>query len=68
MGAGKLISIGLALLWGVITGQFKFSSLKKFLAASGTAGQLKAHYMKFPETSAGFEIWADEARSLWGER
>jgi hypothetical protein len=52
----------------VITGQFKFSSLKKFLAASGTAGQLKAHYMRFPETPAGFEIWVDEARSLWRER
>jgi digeranylgeranylglycerophospholipid reductase len=64
----KLIKVGLTLLWGVITGQFAFASLKKFLNASGQAGKIKTHYLKFPEDPAGFEAWEIIASNLWNEK
>jgi hypothetical protein len=66
-GAGKLIKTGLGLLWGVLTGQFLFDSLKKFLSVSSKAGKLKAHYLKYPETPEGLAEWEGEAKKLWKE-
>lgn len=64
---GKLLKVGLTLLWGVITGQFSFTSLRKFLKASQQAGEAKALYLQFPESPAGFEDWVARARNVWGE-
>ncbi|MFL7871208.1 MAG: NAD(P)/FAD-dependent oxidoreductase [Anaerolineales bacterium] len=68
MGTGKMLKIALGLFWGVLTGQFSVTSLKKFLSISGKAGKLKAHYLQFPESSLGFAEWAHTARKLWGEQ
>jgi digeranylgeranylglycerophospholipid reductase len=68
IGTGKLIKIGIYLLWGVVTGQFSFNSLKKFLSASGKSGQIKSHYLSYPESPAGFPAWAAEAKRLWEEK
>ena len=67
IGTGKLIKIGIALVWGVLSGQFTRNSLAKFLSASGKAGKIKAHYLIYPETPAEYTIWEVEARRLWGE-
>jgi flavin-dependent dehydrogenase len=67
MGGGRLIKIGLMLLWGVITGQFAGKSLKKFLSASGKAGKIKTHYLKYPGDPGGFPAWVEEAKLLWEE-
>jgi len=67
MGTGKLVRIGLGLVWGVLTGQFSLNSLKKFLSASGKAGQIKAHYLQYPSSPAGFTAWEAKASQLWGE-
>lgn len=64
---GKLIKVGLVLIWGVITGQFASSSLKKFLGASGQASKIKEHYSKYPANPADFEPWRTEAKRLWNE-
>ncbi len=64
---GKMIKIAVTLLWGVITGQFSYASLRKFLKASAVAGKAKAHYLEYPEDPAGFEEWVVKARALWGE-
>lgn len=64
---GKLIKVGWTLLWGVITDQFSYKSLKKFLKASQQAGEAKALYMQYPDSPAGFEEWVAKARALWGE-
>lgn len=65
MPSSKLIKIGAILLWGVLTGQFKAASLKTFLSASGKAGKLKALYLKYPQSPAGFRVWEAEALHLW---
>lgn len=65
---GKLLKVGLVLIWGVITGQFSSASLKKFLGASGQAGKIKAHYLKYPVNMDKFEPWRAEAARLWNER
>jgi len=64
---GKLLKIGLILIWGVISGQFTAASLKKFLGASGQAGKIKAHYLKFPDNPEEFDAWRAEAARLWNE-
>lgn len=68
MGTGKLIKVSLGLIWGVLIGQFSVNSLKKFLSISGKAGQLKAHYLQFPESPSAFAEWAATAKKLWGEQ
>jgi len=68
LGAGKLIKTALGLIWGVLTGQFKYNSLKKFLSVSGRAGKLKAHYLQFPDSPQAFQEWAAAAKLLWGEQ
>ena len=67
MNIGKLIKTGAALLWGVLSGQFTRNSLVKFLSASGKAGKIKEHYLRYPENPEGFLSWEVEARQLWGE-
>lgn len=62
---GKLLKTGLVLGWGVISRQFSLDSLKKFLSASGRAGRIREHYLSFPGSPAGFDIWEKEARHLW---
>ncbi len=67
MSTGKLIKIAATLLWGVLTGQFSFASLRKFLKASSLAGKAKAHYLAYPEDPAAFEEWVEKAKAVWGE-
>jgi digeranylgeranylglycerophospholipid reductase len=67
MGTGKLAATAAALLWGVLTGQFSFSSLRKFLAASRQADSVKKHYLAYPQTPLDFPAWAEKARELWQE-
>ena len=67
MGTGTLLKIGSTLVWGVVTGQFASSSLKKFLSASGQAGNIKTHYLKYPKDPAGFSEWMEQAKKLWKE-
>lgn len=64
---GKLLTVGLTLIWGVFTGQFALASLKKFLGASDQAGRIKAHYLNFPENPDEFPAWRSEAAHLWKE-
>lgn len=65
--SNKMMKIAFTLLWGLLIGQFKLDSLKKFLYASSQAGHIKIHYLNFPKDPAGFEEWAKEARYLWDE-
>lgn len=67
MSTGKLLKTASVLVWGVVSGQFSTGSLKKFLAASSRAGKIKEHYLKYPDTPAGFPAWQEEAARLWGE-
>jgi len=67
LGGRKLVRIGAGLLFGVLSGQFRWNSLKKFLAASGKSGRLKAHYLNYPQSPDAFPAWAEEARRLWEE-
>jgi flavin-dependent dehydrogenase len=67
MGMGKLIHIALGLVWGVVTWEFGFSSLKKFLSVSSKAGRLKSHYLLYPDSPSNFPAWQVAASLLWGE-
>ena len=50
-----------------IAAEVAVTALRKFLDASGKAGKIKAHYLKFPETPAELPAWASETHRLWGE-
>ncbi|MDY6877517.1 MAG: NAD(P)/FAD-dependent oxidoreductase [Chloroflexota bacterium] len=67
MGLGQTISMALKLVWGVLSGQFSFASLKRLLSVSSTAAKIKALYQRFPDTPAQFQAWVAEAKVLWGE-
>jgi digeranylgeranylglycerophospholipid reductase len=67
MRTGKLVKIAATLLWGVLTGQFSYASLRKFLKASSLAGKAKALYLAYPEDPADFEDWVAKAKAVWGE-
>ena len=67
MSFGTLLKIAATLLWGVISSQFKFSSMVRFLKASMLAGRIKNHYLQFPVEPASFDSWATKARKLWQE-
>jgi hypothetical protein len=67
MGTRKLARIASGLIWGVLTRQFAFSSLKQFLSVSAKAGKLKSHYLAYPASPADFPAWQSAAARLWGE-
>jgi digeranylgeranylglycerophospholipid reductase len=67
MAFGKLLRTAAILIWGVISGKFSYTSLRKFLGASGNAGKIKTHYLAFPKKSDDFNDWHTKAAELWNE-
>jgi flavin-dependent dehydrogenase len=67
MDTARTLSMGARLVWGVLTGRFSMSSLRRLLDVSATAAKIRALYERFPQDPAGFEAWLAEARPLWGE-
>lgn len=67
MGLGKLLNMVFYLLWGVISGQFKASTLKVILSVNSKATKLKQHYMNYPTDPEQFPVWFNKAVKLWGE-
>ncbi len=67
MGFGKLLRTAAILIWGVVSGKFSYTSLRKFLGASGNAGKIKDHYQAFPKNPGDFNNWRAKAAQLWNE-
>jgi len=67
MGPAKLLKMAFFLLWGIITGQFKLSTVKILLNVTKQAGLLKEHYLQFPSDPDFFPAWEKEAARLWRE-
>jgi hypothetical protein len=67
MGLLALLRTATLLVWGVMTHQFAGGSLRQFVKASTSAGRLRAHYLRYPETPDGFDSWARQAARLWSE-
>jgi len=55
------------MLWGAITGQFGFNSLKTLAQVSLQADALKQHFQNYPAHPSGFAAWKQNALALWGE-
>jgi len=67
MDLGSTITMASKLLWGVASGGFSAASLRRLLAVSSAAAQIKEHYRQFPESPAGFDAWLAKAKPLWGK-
>jgi len=67
MGPGKLLRTAAVMLWGAITGQFGFNSLKILALVSRQADALKQHFQNYPEHPSGYAAWKQKALALWGE-
>ncbi len=67
MGLLALLRTATRLVWGVMTHRFAGGSLRRFVRASTSAGRLRAHYLRYPETPDGFDLWARQAARLWSE-
>jgi hypothetical protein len=55
------------LLWGVASGGFSLTSLRRLLAVSSAAAQIRELYQQFPESPAGFDTWPTRVKPLWGK-
>lgn len=55
---GKLIK-------GLLTGNISFGTLKRLMGAASLGDKMEAHYLAFPATPAGFEVWKSQADAYW---
>ncbi len=53
------------LLKGLACGKIRPKTIKKLIHYSGIAGNIKHHYLDFPENINGFEQWKQRADELW---
>ena len=60
-----VLQIGTGAVAGIATGKLSFSSLKLLLEGIALGGQLKEHYLKFPETPEGYKEWKEKADEIW---
>jgi digeranylgeranylglycerophospholipid reductase len=65
MDLGSTITMASKLLWGVASGGFSLTSLRRLLAVSSAAAQIKELYQQFPESPAGFDAWLTRVKPLW---
>jgi digeranylgeranylglycerophospholipid reductase len=67
MDAAKLLRTVWTMIWGALSGQFNFSSLKKLVQVTLQAGNLKKHFLNYPATPMAYPTWKLKALQLWGE-
>lgn len=55
----------LALVKGVLAGEFSLKALKSLVGSTLKGEALKKHYLNYPATPAGYPQWEQKARKLW---
>ncbi|MDR0395950.1 MAG: hypothetical protein LBH66_01445 [Oscillospiraceae bacterium] len=53
------------MLWGVLTGRLRVSTIKSLLAALGSGGMITKLYDEYPASPDGFEEWVKRADEAW---
>ena len=53
------------LVKGVLKGEFGFKALISLASSTLKGEALKKHYLKYPDTPAGYEAWSKKADQLW---
>ena len=65
IGAGDIAKTVGGIVGGIIKKDISVSTLKGVIGGAKLGLGLKSHYMKFPETPAGFDEWVKKADKLW---
>ena len=63
--AGELIGMAFKMLWGILAGRLRPSTLRALLDAMRNGGRIAAHYATYPDTPTGFETWCETAEAIW---
>jgi len=61
----EMVSMGLKMIWGVITGRIKAATVASLLRAMKNSGKVVKLYTDYPETPDGFDLWAVHADNIW---
>ena len=64
----KLARMARIMVWGVLSGRFSGSSLRRLISATRKAGKLKNQYLRYPASASEFRGWKAKALRLWGEK
>jgi len=60
-----MLSLGVKVLIGVISGKIRLKTVKSLLKAVSVAGALEKHYKAYPEQPQEFDAWQERALALW---
>jgi digeranylgeranylglycerophospholipid reductase len=67
MSTAESLGLVLKMLGGVFVGQFRLSTIFNTLGLLSTAGKIKKHYERYPDTEAAFAEWCKKADALWSK-
>ena len=65
IGAGDIIKTVGGIVGGVVKKNISLATVGGVISGAKNGLSLKSHYMKFPETPAGFDKWVKKADKLW---
>ena len=61
----KILRIVGVIVFGLVTREYSFSSLKALLRSVRVSGRIRDHYERFPEDFSAFASWVEAAEDLW---
>jgi digeranylgeranylglycerophospholipid reductase len=63
----KILKIFLAVIMGILTGNYSLASFKALLRSILVSGKLRSHYEDYPEDPVALQSWVEKADHLWHE-
>ena len=62
---GDALHIAFGILGAIFTGKLSMKTVKNLVSGLMLGGKVKKHYLNFPSTPNGFEIWCKKALKIW---
>lgn len=62
---GEMAVIALKMLWGVISGQLRISTIRSLLGGMKNGSSAEALYAQYPAGEAGYDAWVKRADEFW---
>ncbi len=67
MTTGKMIKVFVALIVGLLTGDYSWASFKALVRSVAVSGKIRSLYEDYPTDSASLPEWTEKAEGLWRE-
>jgi flavin-dependent dehydrogenase len=65
--SGEMAAMAFKMLLGVLTGRLRIKTIQSLLGGMKNGDRVMALYSQFPETTAGFDEWVEQADKLWSQ-